>query len=98
MSWLICKLVGPKRGYLQGYINNDRLIFMMPILDQGLEKDEVITEVLIHHMETNTAVMQRCNNKLKELLKELKGESKWLKYKRKSISGQSKVMTVLLRN
>ena len=76
MSRLICKLLGLTKALLQGYIKNARVIFMTPISDKDLEKDEAIIEDLIHQMETNTTVLERCNNEWKVLLKELKGDSK----------------------
>ena len=49
---------------------------MTPISDKDLENDETIIEDLIQRMETNTALLQRCNNEWKVLLKKLKRDSK----------------------
>ena len=49
---------------------------MTPISDKDSEKDETIIEDLIQRMETNTALLERCNDEWKLLLEELKGDSK----------------------
>ena len=49
---------------------------MTPVSDKDLEKEETIIEDLIQRMETNTALLERYNDEWKELLKELKGDSK----------------------
>ena len=79
----IHKLLGLTKAHLQGYIRNARVIFMTPISDKDLEKDETIIEDLIHQMETNTTALERCNNEWKALLKEIKGDSKAVKAEEK---------------
>ena len=76
MSGPIRKFLGPPRAHLQGYIKNARVIFMTPINDRDLEKEETEIEDLVHRMDTNTALLERCNDEWKALLKELKGDSK----------------------
>ena len=76
MSGPIWKLLGLTKAHLQGYIKNARVIFMTPVSDKDLEKEETIIEDLIQRMETNTALLERCNDEWKALLKELKGDSK----------------------
>ena len=49
---------------------------MTPVSDKDLEKEETIIEDLIQRMETNTALLERCNDEWKALLKELKGDLK----------------------
>ena len=49
---------------------------MTPLLDKDLEKDEGLIEDLIQRMETNMALLERCNDEWKALLKELKGDLK----------------------
>ena len=79
MSGPIRKLLGPTRAHLQGYIKNARVIFMTPINEKDLEKEETELEDLVHRIDTNTALLERCNEEWKALLKELKGDSrKWL--------------------
>ena len=48
MSGPICKLLGLTRAHLQGYIKNTRVIFMTPINDKDLEKEETEIEDLVH--------------------------------------------------
>ena len=76
MSGPIRKLLGPTKARLQGYIKNARVIFMTPVSNKDLEKEETIIEDLIQRMETNMALLERCNDEWKVLLKELKGDSK----------------------
>ena len=84
MSGPIRKLLGPTKVCLQGYIKNARvIIFITPISDKDLEKEETIIEDLIQRMETNTALLERCNDEWKALLKELKGDSKAAKAEEK---------------
>ena len=47
MSGPIRKLLGPTKASLQGYIKNARVIFMTPVSDKDLEKEETIIEDLI---------------------------------------------------
>ena len=47
MSGPIRKLLGPTKARLQGYIKNARVIFMTPVSDKDLEKEETIIEDLI---------------------------------------------------
>jgi len=49
---------------------------MMPINEKGLEMEETKLEDLVHQIDTNTALLERCNEECKALLKELKGDSK----------------------
>ena len=69
MLGLIRKLLGPTRVCLLGYIKNARVIFMTPIVDTDLKSDETTIEDLIHRTETNTALLERCNDDWKVLLK-----------------------------
>jgi len=46
MSGPICKHLGPSRARLQGYIKNPRVIFMTPISEKDLEKEEAKIEDL----------------------------------------------------
>ena len=50
---------------------------MTPVSDKDLEKEETIIEDLIQRMETNTALLGRCNDEWKALLKELKGQCQY---------------------
>ena len=68
--------LGPTRAHLQGYIKNTRVIFMTPINNKDFEKEETKMEDLVHRVGTNTALLDRCNDEWKVLLKELKGDSK----------------------
>ena len=100
MSGPIRKLLGPTKACLQGYIKNVRVIFMTPISDKDLEKEETIIEDLVQRMETNTALLERCNDKWKVLLKELKGDSKAAKTEEKEYlwapEGDDSIIKLLL--
>jgi len=75
MSGPIRKLLGLTRARLQGYIKNARVIFMMTINKKDLEKEETELEDLVHQIDTNMALLERCNEEWKALLKELEGDS-----------------------
>ena len=83
MSGPIRKLLGLTRVRLLEYIKNARVIFITPIANQDLDSDETAMEDLIHRMETNTALLERCNDDWKALLKELKGDSTAVKAEEK---------------
>jgi len=76
MSGPIRKLLGPTKARLQGYLKNSRVIFMTPINDKDLDKEETEIEDLVHRVDMNVALLERCDNDWKTLLKELKGDSK----------------------
>ena len=48
MSGLIRKLLGPTKARLQSYLKNSRVIYMMPINDKDLDKEETEIEDLVH--------------------------------------------------
>ena len=76
MSGPVHKLLGPTKTCLQSYVKNSRVIFMTPINDKNLEKEETEIEDLVHRVDTNMALLERCNSEWKVLQRELEGDSK----------------------
>jgi len=68
MSGPTRKLLGLTRARLQGYIKNARVIFMTPINEKDLEKEETELEDLVHRIDMNTAFLERCDEEWKVLL------------------------------
>ena len=93
----IRKLLGPTKARLQGYKKNSRVIFITPIDDKNLEKEETEIKDLVHRVDTYVALLERCSGEWKALLRELKDDSRQRsKRKRKNTSGQLRVMMALL--
>jgi len=82
MSGPICKLLGPTKVRLQGYLKDSKLIFASP-LGENLDKEEELIEDLLQRLTTNVALLERCNDEWKSLLssKDLKGDLKAVKEK-----------------
>ena len=77
MSGPIRRLLGLTKARLQGYIKQARTLFMVPINESDLDKEETQLEDLIQRLSTNIALLERCNKERTMLLTELpKGEEK----------------------
>ena len=95
MSGPIRRLLGPTKVRLQGYITQARTLFMVPINESELDKEETQLEDLIQQLSTNIVLIERCNKEWTTLLTELpKGEEKW--QKRRNICGPLTAMMDLL--
>ena len=80
MSGPIRRLLGPTKARLQGYIKQARTLFMVPINESDLDKEETQLEDLIQQLSTNIALLERCNKEWTMLLTEMpKGEEIWRK-------------------
>ena len=81
MSGPIRRLLGPMKTRLQGYIKQARILFMVPINESDLDKEETHLQDLIQRLSTNFALLERCNKEWTVLLTELRGEEKTAKEK-----------------
>ena len=80
MSGPIRRLSGPMKVLLQGYITQARTLFMVPINESELDKEENQLEDLVQQLSTSFTLIERCNKEWTTLLTELlKGEEKWRK-------------------
>ena len=71
MSGPIRPLLGPTKVHLQGYIKQARTLFMVPINQSDLDKEETQLEDLIQRLSTNIALLERSNKEWTMLLTEL---------------------------
>ena len=76
MSGPITRLLGPTKTRLQGYVKQARTLFMVPINESDLDKEETQLQDLVQQISTNIALLQRCNKEWTTLLAELRGEEK----------------------
>ena len=77
MSGPIRRFLGLTKTRLQGYIKQARFLFVVPINESDLDKEETQLEDLIQRLSTNIALLGRCNKEWAMLLTELlKGEEK----------------------
>ena len=78
MSGPIRRLLGPTKTRLQGYIKQVRTLFMAPINESDLEKEETQLKDLVQRIliSTNIALLERCNKEWTTPLAELQGKEK----------------------
>ena len=76
MSGPTRKLIGPAKTRLQGYFHKSNKLSSSPVWE---ENNELMSEDLLGHMNTNVNLLERCNHDWVNLLKDLSGETKTVK-------------------
>ena len=71
MSGPIRRLLGPTKARLQGCIKQLTTLFMVPINESDLDKEETQLGYLMQRLSTNIALLERCNEEWTTLLTEL---------------------------